>query len=62
MLYRGPGEAQSRALVVDVKEKFLELKNAAAGAHCFKVMASNSRGDGAESEEAVFEVPASQAA
>lgn len=62
VLYRGPGEAQSRALVVDVKERFLELKNAAAGAHHFKVMASNSRGDGAESEEAVFEVPARQAA
>lgn len=62
VLYRGPGEAQSRALVVDVKEKFLELQNAAAGAHHFKVMASNSRGDGAESGEAVFEVPASQAA
>ena len=62
VLYRGPGEAQSRALVVDVKEKFIEIPNAAAGAHHFKVMASNSRGDGAESEEAVFEVPARQAA
>jgi len=50
VLYRGPGDEQFRTLAVDVKEKFLELKDVAKGAHYFKVMASNSRGDGAVSE------------
>ena len=62
VLYRGPGDSQSRTLAVDVKEKFFELKEVAEGAHHFKVRASNSRGDGAVSEEAVIEVRAAQAA
>lgn len=62
VLYRGPGDEQFRTLAVDVKEKFLELKDVAKGAHHFKVMASNSRGDGAVSEEAVVEVLAAKAA
>jgi hypothetical protein len=53
VLHKGPSDAGYKPVVVDTKEKFALLTGQAAGEHRFKVQASNSRGEGPESEEFV---------